>query len=42
MCDEYLNNPVKYLPRIKNTAFIMTSDILSRMGLDGIFNVFMQ
>lgn len=43
MCNEYLNNPVKHLPRIKDTAFIMTSDIISGTGLDGmIFNAFMQ
>lgn len=43
MHNEYLNNPVKYLPRIRTTAFIMTSDILISMGLDSVmFNTFMQ
>lgn len=42
MHNEYLNNPVKYLPRIRITAFIMTGDILVSMGLDSaIFNSFM-
>lgn len=42
MHNEYLNNPVNYLPRIRITAFIMTSDILISMGLDSaIFDSFM-
>lgn len=43
MHNEYLKNPVKYLPRIKTTAFIMTGAIFPGTGLDSvIFNILMQ
>lgn len=43
MHNEYLNNPVKYLPRIRTTSFNVTNDILLIRGLDSVkLNTFMQ
>lgn len=43
MHNEYLNNPVKYLPTIRTTSFNVTNDILLIRGLDSVkLNTSMQ
>lgn len=43
MHNEYLKNPVEYLPRIKTTAFIMAGAIFSGTGLVSVmFNISTQ